>query len=214
MLSTLPPEFCRAMTEDEFKARFLHHFAPIRGFFEDAMSTYLSEYSPAARADHDPSIQAQCLHGHIVKAASKYAAGFSDRDVAFANCNNLEHMILDGHVEVRFKKLGRDLQPRNNETRQSLSFRNGESLNGFPISMSLDAGYTLNAVGDAIESVHLIRWASHKVKHWIIDIVAEPPKSVVHAMFDLPEATHDEPSEIRPRKSDVVGIRSERENDE
>ncbi len=204
------------MTEDQVVAALMPHAQPIKGFFKTAMRRYKEEYEPSARADHDVSIQAQCLHGHIIKEASTYAAAFPDSEVKLGNSNGLKHLLVNGNIALRFKKVDCELQPSNNETAQSIAYRCGASMAGIEADVRLDAGYRLNSAGDEIQSVHIIRWCSPRRTQWHFELLDDEIKSAVIPLFPVPEEYPDEPpAEIRGKPSNVVELKpTENDHDE
>lgn len=201
------------MTEEEAKIIVGPHAQAIKGFFKTAMRRYKEEYLTSARADHDASIQAQCINGHIISEASKYAAGFSDSEVRLSNVQNLKHLLIGGNVAIRFKKVDCELRPSNNETAQSLAYRCGGHVDGIQAEVHLDAGYRLNEAGDEIASVHLMRWSSPIRTQWHFEILDSEVKSDIIPLFDMPDKDDNELAEVKGKPSKVADIRKA-ENDD
>ena len=203
------------ISENEARRLLEKHLPELRQFFIRALERYQAEYQPSARADHDASIQAACIHGHVVSEASKYAERFPDSEVKFEAPGNCGMLIFGGRIAVRFKKFDARLQPSNNETPQSRSFTGSTISEKIPASATLDCGYQLNALGDSIIGVFVVDRITAAKPHWVMEISEAEIRTTVTPLFEAQQESVEEatPAAIVPRKSEVVELRPVKKDD-
>lgn len=123
-------------------------------FILEALTGGLADYSnpdfyrPAALRDHNSTAKATNRHSHIVGRAIRDLPNHSD--VRLVTLGERKLFILGNFARLVFKRLTKDLRPRNNPTAQSEAFLDQLTI---PVQLSFDllpmltnvvAGYRIN----------------------------------------------------------------------
>ncbi|MEN9937937.1 MAG: hypothetical protein RLZZ387_4516 [Chloroflexota bacterium] len=95
--------------------------------------------------------RASIVHDAIWAAVKQRFTGVDG--TAIVESRGLRVLVLEDHIAIRFKKLDRELRPKNIWTQQQLAFVRQESLVGIPPVTRLTMGYVLTALQNDIEKI-------------------------------------------------------------
>jgi len=154
----------------------------------------------AAPAEFKLGLSRRCRSDLIHDWTVLEASGLlNDADVF--DKSQLKLFVFDQRYALRFKKLDRDLHPRNQPSAQVAAFRSQRPIYGVPAIHNLEAGYVASGDGQKIESYHLVCPNGAGV-YWSLELEA------TQAIFSPPDLfedeTDDSPAKFGRKKTDVI----------
>jgi hypothetical protein len=130
-------------------AGFLARMYPLP---HDALRLYLSDYTPAARAELNDRAAANDLWCHVWHGLKREFAG--EAGFHFLKLGNLEVMNIRDAVVIRPKKVNRAGRHRNHDSDQQRAFDNQQDIPGLPpAAHRLIFGYELDPAYSSIVRV-------------------------------------------------------------
>jgi hypothetical protein len=176
----------------------------IRSAFFDALDDY-HNYPDWARATHCATTTANNVHSHIRDRISKLAAQHSAR-LRVQVIRKMFVLVVDNKIAIRFKKLDDDLQTANMPTDQVVAFKGQQPLEGLDVICHLEAGYQLDATGQAIQATFLMH--PNGVRNYWTWQLDNDQQDVVTDLFPTePDEPDDDGALIRPiREGNVIDI--------
>lgn len=136
--------------------------------FEDYLDLIRYRSEQGKMTDYNARTIASIIHDNIAMSLSLQ---FSDEPAVSAkDFNGIYGLLLEGKLLIRFKKLNEDYSTSNIPTRQTISYDNQESIEGFPeIPTFLYCGYIHDGTWSSIKNIYLI-CREGNVNRWVKDL--------------------------------------------
>ncbi len=191
-------------------ARINDLWSIVNGGWED----YEKYYSMKVRLLHCPVTRASIVHDHQVARAAAYAMKAQAFGAKIIDLSKLKILLLDDLFAIRFKKLDAKKFSFNQPTHQVINFRSQNSLDGFPVTYNLEAGYVLTKDESGISEVSLVCPNGNKNKpYWDMRLEQTGSKTIFTDIFDDQNEPFDSDDEVEitPKKSaDVIEIKRDK----
>jgi len=185
------------LNEAQAREVFGKHTDTIRECIEHAWDRSLA-LSPDIHVDLSPRSKASIVHDFIVAEARKLFS--DDPEIQMKVLRGL--FILDfGKVQLRFKKLNKQLRPQSIPTNQTRAFMIQGDLPGIPLATKVIAGYKLDDFQKNIQCIAVICPYGQQCA-WYFEL--EKPKGEVLSIQD-----YLEPDETTVQASAKRGVRDE-----
>jgi hypothetical protein len=146
-------------------------FERLHDRFHQAMRLYNEQYPDSVRAEHDDSVAAHCVHGHLV-------AGFmrefeAERGFNFLKLRGLQVVNIFDRVVARMKKVSAEGRHQNADTEQQRCFDRQEDIPGLPpAALRLTFGYEPDPAFSTCERV-IVACPNGKAIRWAAQIVED-----------------------------------------
>lgn len=136
--------------------------------FEDYLDLMRYRSERGKMTDYHARTIASLIHDNIAMSISRQ---FIDEPAVIAKeFNGIYGLLLEGKLLIRFKKLNEDYSTSNIQTRQTISYDNQESIEGFPeIPTFLYCGYVPDETWSSIKNIYLICREGND-NRWIKDL--------------------------------------------
>jgi hypothetical protein len=162
----------------------------LRPYFDDlyaaivsgAQDDYTENYTPKAKAVHDPSIRAQCRNGHMRDRLTLLAAANPRKMRAFKS-EGLIGIVIEETISVIAKKLDPDLRTRNNMTPHFERYLNQSKLPGIDGTNNFVIGYTEDPMTGALTGIHMTYPKSKYGRHYEFTLNGAGAASTVIELF-------------------------------
>lgn len=140
----------------------------IRKGFDDYLDVIRYRSGKGEMVDYSARTIASIIHDNIRMSISRLFA--DEPNVMTKDLNGIFGLILEGKLLIRFKKFNEDFSTSNIPTRQTISFDNQESIEGFPeIPTFLYSGYIHDGTWSSIKNIYLI-CREGNINRWVKDL--------------------------------------------
>lgn len=137
----------------------------IKKGFDDYLDLIRYRSLKGEMTDYTPRTIASIIHDNLRMNITQQFN--NEPDVITKDFNGIFGLLIEGKLLIRFKKFNKDFSTSNVPTRQTLSFDNQESIEGFPeVPTFLYSGYIHDGTWSSIKNIYLIcregnvtRWA-------------------------------------------------------
>ena len=171
-----------------------------------AYSDWDKHVTPEARATTSFTTKSSFINDRMIFHAKDKLQAFPKK-VAFKTRNGRTHLVIDGTVEIKLKKLNRNLRPANIQTATVIDYHNQvvqlptqPRLFDSPIALAnLIAGYQETRVRTGVEAVCIVHpKGENNIWQWRLDFDAMP---VSLTIFKAPPTTEPpQGKKVTPKK--------------
>ncbi|MGA7438333.1 MAG: hypothetical protein WBW32_09425 [Luteibacter sp.] len=153
------------MTVEQAVERLAPYLPALHGALVEAWTTWQQQTAPTFASSRRS--RATVVHDIILTNIRRAVPSAVEQNV-----RNLVMFVFDDSIAIRIKKFDDELCPKNIPTRQVLSFRRQEDIDGLPSMHHLELGYVLDHLQTQISSIHLVCPSGKKAHAWSFDVGA------------------------------------------
>ena len=140
----------------------------IRKGFNDYLDIIHYRFEKGEMINYSARTIASIIHDNIRMSISRQF--IDEPNIIAKDFNGIFGLIIEGKLLIRFKKFNEDFSTSNIPTRQTISFDNQESIEGFPeIPTFLYSGYIPDETWSSIKNIYLI-CREGSVNRWVKDL--------------------------------------------